>query len=157
MLVRLHTITLPIHHLHSDFFLGAAIPIPWQRKGWFPCWMPPALNLPIKNPLISPRMEMCEHIMKKGSWKAHPDIQDVTYPTQMSCDQLNSSFTLFVSAEHKGTAGPQEPSPAHCFQRAPNIWRAGKDNQRTAEPWKQTWSCWTRGFWACPVLSHFKH
>lgn len=50
MLVRLHTITLPIHHLHSDFFLGAVIPIPWQRKGWFPCWMPPALNLPIKTP-----------------------------------------------------------------------------------------------------------
>lgn len=36
-------------------------------------------------------------------------------------------------------------SPAHCFHHAPNIWckartpRAGKDNQRTAEPWKQTW------------------
>lgn len=62
----------------------------------------------------------------------------------MNSDQLNSSFTLFVSADHKGTAGPRESSPAHCFHHAPNIWckartpRAGKDNQRTAEPWKQT-------------------
>lgn len=45
MLVRLHTIPLPILHLRSDFFLGAAIP-----KPWFPCWMPRALNLPTKNP-----------------------------------------------------------------------------------------------------------
>lgn len=53
MLVRLHTITFHIHHLHSDFFLGAALPTPWQRKDIFFLLSASSPKSTNQNPLIS--------------------------------------------------------------------------------------------------------
>lgn len=67
MLVRLHTITLPIHRLHSDFFLGAAIPIPWQRKGMVSLLNASSPKSTNQNP---------PHISKNGNvWAYHEERQ----------------------------------------------------------------------------------
>lgn len=42
-----------------------------------------------------------------------PYSQDVIDPTEINSDQLNNSFTPFISTDHKVTAGTLESSLAH--------------------------------------------
>jgi len=53
------------------------------------------------------------HLEEKQLQLKGPYSQDVIDPTEINSDQLNNSFTLFISTGHKVTAGTLESSPAH--------------------------------------------